>query len=529
VWNLPGRWILRHRLFAAALALLVVAVGVNVALRNGGHAPSHIKVAQEGPAASAETPTGPSGAAAARAPASEFSENVGTVVGEQPILPGLNSGPGEAACTKTKVHEIGVTDSTITVGQVITDNPQLPQQFKPLNEGLQAFVNVYNRTGGLCGRKLKVDYRNDNLSPATHYDDTATLADSDFAFVGSGSLLDFLDYEQRPPFDPLVRGGGTFVPDVGGFPLSYGRNQSSWEASVIGSLSPVLVDGDAFKFLTADTKSRGTPCRLGGIVYLREPTMASQDQATIGAVAVEQPWGGGLGSGNTKKYAANLEDPIPAYEALVDRMKADGVNCVFSWTDVQSSINLVHAMANRGVWPQNKCTLGPQCFRVVWSTLAVYDQLFLRSLGRSALGVTTTIPHVPLEETSHAAVKVYEDALKTVRGAHTSSFSIFGFASGLMFVEALQACPASPTRTCLIHALRSMRNFTGGGLLGGTTPFRTTRATYSDYGPFNWKWLFNRGIVERIVRRNGKPVYARAYPTGGFYDDVMHVARGTPG
>jgi hypothetical protein len=423
----------------------------------------------------------------------------------------------------------GVTDDAITVGQIVTDSDQLPQQLQPAHEGLKAFVNVFNKSGGLCGRQMRIEYRNDNLNPATHNQDARELASRVFAFVANESLLDFLDYQREPPFEPTVQGGGGKVPDVGGLAFGYGRAQSAWHAGVIGSVSPTLVGGGQYRFLVNESRSKGTPCRKGGVVYLREPTGASEDQARLGAVSIEESWGGNLGRGKTQTYPANLLDPVPAYEALVDRMIADGMNCAFTYTDLQSSINMAKAMRNQGVWPPDKCRRGNQCFRLFSVVLSVYDRKFVTDAGEGARSVSTFIPHVPLVESNNPAMKVYLDALRTVPGARASTFSILGFASGLMFVEALQPCREAPTRACVMESLKKMRDFKAGGLIGGITPFRRTRATFDRYGTFDWKWIFNTWVIMRISDRNGKRDFYRVGPTDGFGASDLHVARGTPG
>jgi hypothetical protein len=210
-------------------------------------------------------------------------------------------------------------------------------------------------------------------------------------------------------------------------------------------------------------------------------------------------------------------------------MVADGMNCVFTYTDLQSSINLAQALNNRGVWPPDRCRRGSQCFRVVWIPFSAYDAKFVRDGGEGARFVSTFIPHLPENESAHPAMRAYLDALKTVPGAKPSSFSIFGFASGAMFVEALQACPEAPTRRCLMDSLRRMRGFTAGGLLGGTTPFRTSRATYGRYGTFDWKWIFNYSVAVRVLDRGGRRDFYRVRPTDGFFEDIIRVARGASG
>jgi len=388
-------------------------------------------------------------------------------------------------------------------------------------------VNVFNNAGGLCGRKLDLQYRNDNLNPATHSSDMQDLANSSLAFVGNDSLLDFTDYSRTPPFSPTIKGGGSYVPDVGGLAFAYGRAQSDWSAGVIGSVSPVLVGGGQFKPLTAEVAAKGHPCRKAAVVYLNEPTGASKDQALLGQAAVKASWGGGVSS--SKTYEAQLEQSEPIYESQVRQMITDGMNCVWAYTDLQGSINLVKAMYGQGVWPPDHCKLGPQCFQVAWVPFTVYDSKFITDGGPGALGVSTFIPHVPLSESNEGPVKAYLDAMKTVPGARPGTFSIFGFTSGLMLIQALEGCASSPTRTCLMDALRKMQDFNGGGLLGGTTPFKRTKATFSNYGDFAWKWIFYRSVGLRVEKHGSKTDFYRINPSSGFLNDTLHVARGTPG
>lgn len=443
-------------------------------------------------------------------------------------LPGQPSEAEAEPCRPRKVSGTGISDDEMVIGQIITDSNQIPQQFAPAREGLQAFVELINANGGVCGRELRLETRNDNLNPATHRADYQELAREVFAFVGNESLLDNLDYEQDPPFDPTFTDDGEPVPDVGGLAFSYNRSQSPWHAGVVGSVSPVLVGGGQYRFFQEEAESKGAPCRRGGVVYLTEPTGASEDQARLGQVSLEEDWGAGLGDGNTNLYAAGLVDPVPAYEVLVDRMVADGMNCAFAYTDLQSSINLVLALRNRGVWPPSACDLGDRCFRVVYIPLSAHDPKFVQDAGGASVGVSTFIPHAPLNEADNDAMSTYVDALSEIPDARPSTFSVFGFASGQMLVEGLGACLDAPTRACLMKGLRGMKDFRAGGLLGGTTPFRTTRATFGSYGTLDWKWIFNHTVAMRVADRSGKRDFYRVNPGQGFFADTLKVARGTP-
>src|SRR5581483_11461919 len=232
---------LPRRLLAATAVVALVATACSHKTNSA--------ISTSGPETSASVPSS-SAEASAQPAVTGSGRSAATITASGPaILPGLTGGGGikTSACKPAKSHEIGVTDSKISIGEVVTDSNSLPQQLGPVHEGLEAFVNVFNKAGGLCGRKLDLQYRNDNLNPATHTGDTQDLANRVLAFVGNDSLLDSFDYGRNPPFDPTVKGNGSFVPDVGGLAFSYGRAQSNWSAGVVGSVSPVLIGGGQFK------------------------------------------------------------------------------------------------------------------------------------------------------------------------------------------------------------------------------------------------------------------------------------------
>ena len=531
------RGISSNKLVVGGVALVVVIVALAFALVKGDDEAA--RLAQSSPlgvatqAPSVDAGSDAAGSAASDAPVAGTAADLGAGAATtgSGVIPGLPGAPTPKPCTKRSVREVGVTDSTITIGQLITDSNQIPQQFAPTHEGLAAFVKLYNASGGLCGRRLELDYRNDQLNPAIHSQDIRDLANTSIAFVGNESVLDQLDYDSNPPFEPHFTGGGSNVPDVGGLAFSYARSQSAWHAGVIGSVSPTLVGGSQYRYFQGVARAAGKPCTKGAILYLSEPTGASEDQARVGQVSIEESWGAGLGKGNTKLYSVSLIPPADSntFAGIVDQMASDGMDCVYSYTDLNSSIQLANAMRGQGYWPPSSCTRGAKCFRFAYIPFSAYDAKFIRGAGVAAVGFSTFVPHVPIQETSNPALKAYLAALNGIKDAQPSTFSIIGFTSGVMFVEALQPCAAAPTRACLMSTLRKMTNFTAGGLLGGTTPFRRTRATYGRYGTFDWKWIFNSSVAMRIADKGGKRDFYRLHPKTGFLTDTIRVARGTPG
>lgn len=453
-----------------------------------------------------------------------------TAAAAKPVtLPGQAPAP---PCTPKDPRQTGVTNNEIVIGQIVSDVSVLPAQLYPNYEGLQAYVNLVNQAGGVCGRKIRIDYSNDQANPATH--NYQSMIKKDFAFVANSSLQDGGDYQSDAPFNPLYQDNGEYVPDVGGLAYNYNRSQSPWHAGAVGSISPALAGGGVFKYLVDRARSENRPCKKAGVVYLREPTGASEDAGKAGGVALAADWGGGFGDANVKYYVANLADPEVVYEQTVTQMVAEGVNCAFTYADLGSNINLVKALASRGVWPKGKCN-GPTCFSVVYVPFAAYDPKFIRDGGDGALGVDTFLPHLPFNETSGPAMQQYLNALKTVKGAEPSTFSLIGWSSGQMFVAAVQACDPAPTRKCVMDYLRNLKDFDAGGLQGPITPFRSTRVdcssgcgSFKGRGVYNFKWIFNCSVGVQVQDRNGKRDFYRVNPPQGYFCDTAHVVRGKP-
>jgi branched-chain amino acid transport system substrate-binding protein len=82
----------------------------------------------------------------------------------------------------------GVTSDSVTVGNVSTLS--LGGLFKGAGVGTQAYFDYVNSTGGVNGRKLKVENADDGFTGATNKQATQNAINSDFALVGSFSLED---------------------------------------------------------------------------------------------------------------------------------------------------------------------------------------------------------------------------------------------------------------------------------------------------------------------------------------------------
>jgi hypothetical protein len=436
-------------------------------------------------------------------------------------LPGLTV--AKAKCTpKAGFSATGVTNSTVTVGSIISASAQLPLQTVSSQEGAQAYFNLVNKSGGICGRQIKYIEQNDMLSPTTH--NYKTLVHEVFAFVADWSLLSQLDYQQDYPFLPVEQDNGEYVPVFGADDNNYGTSLSPYFVA-LGSRSTVLTTTvPAAYYVKAAKASAHGACRVWGLMAVRTTNAGS-----LSAIKSDEAALRALGQ-TTKIYQADLNDSVPAFQTIVSQMQSDGVNCTGSKMDSQSDQRFTLAATIQGVWPPNKCS-GSKCFSVMVPAPPTGDSSYLRNVGAQGAGQLFLAFHIPFtdNQTKNPGLLFYLRALKGVPGAQPSAFSADGFAYAMLFTEALNACGSAPTRACVLNFTHRVKKFDAGGLIGPVTPWATMNVVCTTdnpcgnfkgkTGPNNtvtMKWPPMCIVITKLQVKRGKPDYYRVYPKSGF-------------
>src|SRR5207244_9584748 len=81
--------------------------------------------------------------------------------------------------------ETGITRGTVTIGEILSDVNQLPQQLRPSFEGLSAWADLVKHSGGICGREIQILERNDNAIPTNYTSAYQSLSSQVFSFVAT--------------------------------------------------------------------------------------------------------------------------------------------------------------------------------------------------------------------------------------------------------------------------------------------------------------------------------------------------------
>src|SRR5437879_6049852 len=111
---------------------------------------------------------------------------------------GISTGPASASNPDASAPaggnggatDVGVTATSITLGNVSTLTGPVPGIFQGAVIGTQAAVAYLNSQGGLYGRQFKLDVRDDQFDTGQNRAQTIDLIPKSFAFAGSFSLYD---------------------------------------------------------------------------------------------------------------------------------------------------------------------------------------------------------------------------------------------------------------------------------------------------------------------------------------------------
>ena len=356
-----------------------------------------------------------------------------------PTSSGGSSGGTSAIPATAFSDTTGLTPTSVTVGNVSTLAFGL---FKGADIGTQAWSAYVNSTGGINGRKILVDSYDDGYQGAPNKQATEQVVQKDFAAVGGFSLED--------TFGATVLAASPGVPNV---TVSLGQ-----------------VAGDLTNSFSPDPAAIGWP--TGPLLYFKQKFPADVQHA--GALIADQPsaitkWGG------EKAAMKSL-----GYKVIYDQQ--------FGITQTDFTQNVV-AMRNAGVkilfleqMPANYAAsvikaLNQQDFHphLVFGASTYSEQLVPDSGGAAAVegAYMEMVNSLFLGEDASQlpAAKTFQTWVQKVSpGFKPDLYTLFGWLSGQLFTQALQAAGHSPTRGSVLQQLRKITVFNGNYLIASSNP-----------------------------------------------------------
>ena len=386
---------------------------------------------------------------------------------------GSGGGGGQAAAFSGDnggSTDVGVTGTQITFGNVSTLSGPVPGLFAGAVRGTQAYFAYQNSQGGVFGRQLKLEVRDDGFDAGQNRAQTEDLTKKVFGFAGSFSLYDDAGVE-------AIQAAG--MPDIG-----YGLGRDRAKSASNFSPSPSQPGWRTGPLLWYKQKFGDAVKKVGTLVGDIESARASWEGQKAAM----------LDLGYEIIHEGEVSPTQTDYTTDVVQMQRKGVEFVMiTALDVKGLARFARAMQQQNFKPK------------VFATGGIgYDANLFTLAGDSVEGMYNDQQqalYLGEDSGTNPEVKLFQEWLqRTSPGAKADVFTAFGWASGRLLAEGLQKAGPKVTRASMIAALKGVTKFSANGLTAEASPGTKTP-------PKCW-------VMIRV--QNGK--YVRELPKNGGFD-----------
>jgi ABC-type branched-subunit amino acid transport system substrate-binding protein len=333
----------------------------------------------------------------------------------------------------------GVTATTVTVGSISDISEPIAGLFEGAKIGTEAYFAYVNSKGGINGRKLILNGMDSAFSSGTVTSEAQGIAQNDLAIVGGFSLLD---------------GGEKAAIDAGKVPtITQVLSPTLYTDPNVYSPIPVITGGEAtgpFKWLKSKYPAAVKAVGLIGSNSAATAVTAEQTYRTL-TYSLGYKW----------LYAHDEGFATTTFLPDIIKMKNAGVKLVFEPTQQGAYI----------------ATMAQEMKQEDLNALLVsggnaYEENFKPgAAGNGTLVTGVTALYEGQDAKAVPAVATFDKwATKVDPQTQLDLYTLYGWISGELFAQALQAAGANPTRASLDAALDKITSFNASGLISPQNP-----------------------------------------------------------
>ena len=333
----------------------------------------------------------------------------------------------------------GITASSVAIGNVSTLTAGL---FEGALVGTEAYADYVNAQGGVNGRRLNVDSFNDDFTGSQNKQLTNAAVQQDFATVGSFSLED--------SYGATVLADNPVVPNIA-------ESLSAAANALPNTFNPNPPAGGYY---------------LGPLAYFQKkyPSDVLHTGALIADYgAAETIWDGEKAAMNHLGYKVIADPTFPTsqtdFNQNIIAMKQAGVKILFLEQMPQNYASAVIQALNQ------------QSFHpvVVLGTSTYSEELVPNSGGAAAIdGAYLEQPTSLFLGEDAGKIPAVNTFLTWVQkaspGFKADYYTLAGWLSAELFVQALREAGTHPSRGSVLQALRGITSFSGNYLIGTGNP-----------------------------------------------------------
>jgi ABC-type branched-subunit amino acid transport system substrate-binding protein len=349
------------------------------------------------------------------------------------------SSRGAGAGAGADCVESGVESDAVKVGLLYSDTGPLAGTFGPARSGVEARANLANESGGVNGRKIIIEWSDDQSTRSANLIAAEELVKNDGVFgmveataAASGSA-DYLESS--------------------GIPATGLAAEAIWsDHRNMFTVSSRPVDGPSITTFGAYVKRQG-----GTRAFLLQGA-ASPVYQSIGARFRASMEAAGIPVVGQEEYT----DSVTSVAALMGKIKASNADVIAGATSSPGLATVLRAVKDAGV--QMKVVFGPDG----------YNPSLVTQFGSGIAGMSTYSTVVPFELNS-PAVRQYRDAMARYAPELSDvsrSTAIYGYIVMDLFIRGLEEAGKCPSRARFISGLRTVTGYNADGLLAGNADFR---------------------------------------------------------
>ena len=401
-------------------------------------------------------------------------------------------GGAPAARGPNKASDVGVTETTIKLGNITAENGVLGDTFAPAVRGLRAWVLATNAAGGINGRKIELVTCDDREDRARSLECARRLVEQDkvFAIVATnsralGGASQYLADQKIPVLGIPINNAFYRYPN---FFTVYGTGYPR-DGKTVGLDGNVLELSGHYRWYKENL----------GVTKAAVFAYDIADSSSVGERFVRTL--------ETEGFTATLYKvsfAAPSFDQGVADMQSKGTEIIFDAMDDGANRRLCDSMARRNFKPKAKV-----------STVVIMSE----STSNNYNDTCRDILYITNESHPYSAdvpeVKEFRKAYAQYQpGLPLHQWALEAWAMGNMTKTALQAMGPAPTRAGFIEFLNTSPPNTGEGIMVGTD-FRESAFTYRA------KTSKDCFAISRHLTAKGGWIAASQFPV--CYDDAKNV------
>ncbi|WP_026239302.1 ABC transporter substrate-binding protein [Parafrankia discariae] len=330
----------------------------------------------------------------------------------------------------------GVTADEVKLGLLFPDTGLGAVTFSAARAGIDARFGAVNAAGGVHGRRIVYDWRDDTAKASMNLTTARTLVERENVF----GMLET---------STVASGSAAYLAERG-IPVLGIAVEDAWAKY-----------RNMFSFNYSFT-AKGSVDTFGKFVHERGGTKAmilyNPLDPTVSTHIAEEFTSSFQSVGITTTTVGTDDNPVSAQaDEIAQQMAAQGVDTLAGTLSTEGLARVVAAVRRQHV-----------PLKAILSSSPAPNADLLQTYGAQLAGVTTFAAYIPLE-TKSPALDSYRAAMATYAPQlqdTDQTLALVGYIIADMFIRGLEETGDCPTRQGYIDALRAVKGYNAGGLIG---------------------------------------------------------------